>query len=77
MRKMSVNVAGTALKNPIVTASGTFGQGEEYARFFDLSELGAVVTKGVAMVPWGGNPVPRVCETPSGMLNAIAYRIRE
>lgn len=74
MRKMSVNVAGTALKNPIVTASGTFGQGEEYARFFDLSELGAVVTKGVAMVPWGGNPVPRVCETPSGMLNAIGLQ---
>lgn len=69
-----VNLAGVELKNPVMTASGTFGAGQEYSEFFDLSRLGAVVTKGVAMVPWAGNPVPRVAETPSGMLNAIGLQ---
>ena len=56
-----VNLAGVELKNPVMTASGTFGSGEEYSEFVDLSELGAVVTKGVANVPWPGNATPRMC----------------
>ena len=72
--KMAVNIAGVTLKNPVMTASGTFGSGMEYSEFFDLSKLGAVVTKGVADVPWAGNPTPRVCETASGMLNAIGLQ---
>ena len=68
---LSVDIAGVTLKNPVMTASGTFGSGKEYGSFFDLSKLGAVVTKGIAPVPWAGNPVPKVAETPSGMLNAI------
>ena len=72
--KMAVNIAGVTLKNPVMTASGTFGSGMEYSEFFDLSKLGAVVTKGVADVPWVGNPTPRVCETASGMLNAIGLQ---
>jgi dihydroorotate dehydrogenase (NAD+) catalytic subunit len=71
---MAVNIAGVTLKNPVMTASGTFGSGMEYSEFFDLSKLGAVVTKGVADVPWAGNPTPRVCETASGMLNAIGLQ---
>ena len=58
----SVNIAGVELKNPVMTASGTFGSGAEYSEFVDLSKLGAVVTKGVANVPWPGNPTPRVAE---------------
>ena len=69
-----VMIAGVALKNPVMTASGTFGSGEEYSEFVDLNRLGAVVTKGVANVPWEGNPVPRVAETRSGMLNAIGLQ---
>ncbi len=60
---MSVNLAGVELKNPVMTASGTFGSGQEYSEFVDLNRLGAVVTKGVANVPWPGNPTPRVAET--------------
>ena len=71
---LSVSFAGVQMKNPITTASGTFGSGQEYAEIFDLSLLGAVTTKGVANVPWVGNPVPRVAETPSGMLNAIGLQ---
>lgn len=74
MRKTSVNLAGVELKNPVMTASGTFGSGEEYSEFVDLSKLGAVVTKGVANVPWPGNPTPRVAETAGGMLNAIGLQ---
>ncbi len=74
MSKMSVNLAGVQLKNPVMTASGTFGSGEEYSEFVDLNSLGAVVTKGVANVPWPGNPVPRVAETWGGMLNAIGLQ---
>ncbi|MGI6070290.1 MAG: dihydroorotate dehydrogenase [Blautia sp.] len=69
-----VTLAGVELKNPVMTASGTFGSGEEYSEFVDLSHLGAVVTKGVANVPWPGNPTPRVAETYGGMLNAIGLQ---
>lgn len=69
-----VLVAGVEFKNPITTASGTFGSGEEYSEFVDLSALGAVVTKGVSSVPWTGNPTPRIAETYGGMLNAIGLQ---
>ncbi len=69
-----VTLAGVELKNPVMTASGTFGSGEEYSEFVDLNQLGAVVTKGVANVPWPGNPTPRVAETYGGMLNAIGLQ---
>lgn len=69
-----VTLAGVELKNPVMTASGTFGSGAEYSEFYDLSALGAVVTKGVANVPWPGNPTPRIVETRSGMLNAIGLQ---
>lgn len=69
-----VTIAGVELKNPVMTASGTFGSGMEYSDFVDLNRLGAVVTKGVANVPWEGNPVPRVAETYGGMLNAIGLQ---
>ena len=69
-----VSIAGVEFKNPVMTASGTFGSGMEYTEFVDLNRLGAVVTKGVASVPWEGNPTPRVTETPSGMLNAIGLQ---
>ena len=74
MNKMNVTLAGVELKNPVMTASGTFGSGEEYSEFVDLNKLGAVVTKGVANVPWPGNPTPRITETNSGMLNAIGLQ---
>ena len=74
MADMSVNIAGVTLKNPVMTASGTFGSGMEYSEFVDLSRLGAVVTKGVANVPWPGNPTPRVAEIRSGMMNAIGLQ---
>ena len=70
----SVNLAGVELKNPVMTASGTFGSGEEYSEFVDLNRLGAVVTKGVANVPWSGNKTPRIAETKSGMMNAIGLQ---
>ncbi len=72
--KLSVDLCGIILKNPVMTASGTFGSGQEFSEFFDLNRLGAVVTKGVSSVPWEGNPTPRICETPSGMLNAIGLQ---
>lgn len=71
---MSVNLAGVSLQNPVMTASGTFGSGEEFSEFVDLNKLGAVVTKGVASVPWEGNPTPRVAEVYGGMLNAIGLQ---
>ena len=74
MADMSVNIAAVTLKNPVMTASGTFGSGMEYSEFVDLSRLGAVVTKGVANVPWPGNPTPRVAEIRSGMMNAIGLQ---
>ena len=69
-----VTIAGVEFKNPVMTASGTFGSGMEYGEFVDLNQLGAVVTKGVANVPWPGNPTPRVTETYGGMLNAIGLQ---
>ena len=72
--KTSVTIAGVEFKNPVMTASGTFGSGMEYSEFVDLNQLGAVVTKGVANVPWPGNPTPRVAEVYGGMLNAIGLQ---
>lgn len=69
-----VNLCGVELKNPVMTASGTFGSGAEYSEFVDLNKLGAVVTKGVANVPWPGNPTPRVAEVYGGMLNAVGLQ---
>lgn len=69
-----VTIAGVTLQNPVMTASGTFGSGMEYGEFVDLNKLGAVVTKGVANVPWAGNPTPRVAEVYGGMLNAIGLQ---
>ena len=69
-----VKIAGVTFKNPVMTASGTFGSGMEYSDFVDLNKLGAVVTKGVANVPWEGNPTPRVAEVYGGMLNAIGLQ---
>ncbi len=69
-----VTIAGVEFKNPVMTASGTFGSGMEYSEFVDLNRLGGVVTKGVANIPWEGNPVPRVAETYGGMLNAIGLQ---
>ena len=71
---LSVDLCGVTLANPVMTASGTFGSGAEYAEFVDLNKLGAVVTKGVANVPWEGNPTPRVAEVCGGMLNAIGLQ---
>ena len=71
---MNVNIAGVEWKNPVTVASGTFGSGEEFSEFVDLNKLGAVTTKGVANVPWPGNPTPRIAETRSGMLNAIGLQ---
>lgn len=69
-----VNLAGVELKNPVMTASGTFGSGAEYGELVDLNQLGAVVTKGVANVPWPGNPTPRIAETYGGMINAVGLQ---
>lgn len=69
-----INLAGVELKNPVMTASGTFGAGLEYSEFVDLNCLGAVVTKGVSNVPWTGNPTPRIVETHGGMMNAIGLQ---
>lgn len=71
---LKVNLAGVELKNPVMTASGTFGSGAEYSDFVDLNQLGAVVTKGVANIPWEGNPTPRIAETYGGMLNAVGLQ---
>ena len=74
MADLRTELCGVTLKNPVMTASGTFGSGMEYSEFIDLNRLGAVVTKGVADQPWPGNPTPRVAEVPSGMLNAIGLQ---
>ena len=74
MIKTEVTIAGVTFKNPVMEGSGTFGSGMEYSEFVDLNRLGAVVTKGVANVPWPGNPTPRVCEVYGGMLNAIGLQ---
>ncbi|MHB8829542.1 MAG: dihydroorotate dehydrogenase [Syntrophales bacterium] len=72
--KLGVNVGGLLLKNPVMTASGTFGYGEEYSPFFDLGRLGAIVVKGLSLLPRTGNPPPRIIETPAGMLNAVGLQ---
>lgn len=72
--RLTVNFAGITFDNPVTTASGTFGSGMEYSEFVDIGKLGAVTTKGVANVPWQGNPVPRIAETHAGMLNAIGLQ---
>lgn len=72
--KMAVEIAGLKLKNPVMPASGTFGYGEEYAPYLDLNRLGAIVTKGLSLNPKAGNATPRICETVSGMLNAIGLQ---
>jgi len=71
---MKVNLAGVELSNPVMTASGTFGSGIEYSEYVDLNRLGAIVTKGVANIPWAGNPTPRIAETYGGMINAIGLQ---
>ncbi|VAX30451.1 Dihydroorotate dehydrogenase (NAD(+)), catalytic subunit, partial [hydrothermal vent metagenome] len=71
---LSVNIGKIGLKNPVMTASGTFGYGEEYSEFVDLSSLGAIVVKGLSLLPREGNPPPRIVETPAGMLNAIGLQ---
>lgn len=71
---LSVKIAGVEFKNPVTVASGTFGSGAEYGDFVDLNKLGAVTTKGVANVPWPGNPTPRIAETYGGMMNAVGLQ---
>lgn len=71
---LSVQIASLSLKNPVITASGTFGYGEEYSEFFDIGRLGAIVVKGLSINPKKGNPPPRIIETPAGMLNAIGLQ---
>ncbi|MDO5383163.1 MAG: dihydroorotate dehydrogenase [Eubacteriales bacterium] len=71
---MAVNIAGVDFKNPVTVASGTFGSGMEYCEYVDLNKLGAVTTKGVANVPWAGNPTPRIAETYGGMINAVGLQ---
>lgn len=71
---LKINLAGVELNNPVMTASGTFGSGAEYSEYADLNKLGAVVTKGVANVPWPGNPTPRIAETYGGMINAVGLQ---
>lgn len=73
-RSLEVNFAGITFQNPVTTASGTFGSGMEYSEFVNLDKLGAVTTKGVASVPWEGNPTPRIAESHAGMLNAIGLQ---
>jgi dihydroorotate dehydrogenase (NAD+) catalytic subunit len=73
-RKMEIELAGVTFKNPVMTASGTFGSGIEYSEFVDLNRLGGVVTKGVANVPWAGNETPRIAETYGGMMNAVGLQ---
>jgi len=70
----SINFAGIKMKNPVTVSSGTCGYGRELSEFFNLSELGAIITKGTATTPWTGNPPPRICETPSGLLNSIGLQ---
>ena len=71
---MSVDLGKLTLRNPVMTASGTFASGAEYSEFVDISRLGALVTKGVSLEPWEGNPSPRIAETPAGMLNSIGLQ---
>lgn len=72
--KTEVNLCGIKMKNPVTVASGTFGYGREFAEYIDLNKLGAIITKGTAIKPWTGNPAPRICEVPGGMLNSIGLQ---
>ncbi|HYF83184.1 MAG TPA: dihydroorotate dehydrogenase [Clostridia bacterium] len=74
MTDMRVDIAGIKLKNPVITASGTFGFGREYAKFYDLSKLGGIVVKGLTLEPREGNKPPRIAETPAGMLNSVGLQ---
>jgi len=74
LASLSVNIAGIQLKNPVMTASGTFGYGEEFAPYLDLNKLGAVIVKGISLKPRQGNPPPRIVETAAGMLNSIGLQ---
>lgn len=74
MTDLAVEIAGVKMQNPVTVASGTFGYGKEYARLFDVGRLGALVTKGLTCKPWHGNPPPRICETPAGLLNAVGLQ---
>lgn len=74
MADLKVTVAGVELKNPVITASGSFGFGREYAEFYPLSRLGGISCKGLTLLPRQGNPPPRIAETPSGMLNAVGLQ---
>ena len=74
MADLNVNIGGLKLKNPVMTASGTFGYGEEFADFIDLSRLGGIIVKGTTLHHREGNPYPRMAETPSGMLNAVGLQ---
>ena len=76
-KQLEVNFAGITFPNPITTASGTFGSGLEYSEFVDLKKLGAVTTKGVANVPWPGNPTPRIVEPTAVCSMPLGFRIRE
>src|SRR6266545_972813 len=71
---MSVEIAGIRMRNPVMTASGTFGYGEEFSDYVDLEQIGAIITKGLSLKPRAGNPTPRIVETPGGMLNAIGLQ---
>ena len=73
-KKLSVNIAGVLFKNPVTTASGTFGSGKEFSEFVDLNKLGAITVKGVANLPWKGNNTPRIAETYGGMLNSVGLQ---
>lgn len=74
MSELAIDLAGIQLNNPVLVASGTFGYGREYSEFYDLSQIGGVMVKGVSLEPWRGNPVPRIAETHAGMLNAIGLQ---
>ena len=73
----SVNFAGIKMKNPVTVASGTFGYGKEFSEYFDLNKLGGIFTKGTSLKPRPGNKPPRICESPSGMLNAIGLQLKK
>ena len=73
-KAMSVTIAGVEMKNPVTTASGTFGSGKEFGEFIDLNQLGAITVKGVASIPWKGNDTPRIAETYGGMLNSVGLQ---
>ena len=74
MADLRINIGGLRMKNPVMTASGTFGYGTEYGDFVDLNEIGGIIVKGTTLLPREGNPYPRMAETPMGMLNAVGLQ---